>query len=287
MEGSLDNVTAAAELPFDGGFKFSRASAKFAANSSRGSTEASVKISDGEILKVEADAKTAVVEDLILLSKAFSNPNAEAAQAAAESARTGKKKSRAPRRRRRSPRRAGRGRTFSPRKTLRLSGISERNRRPGEIGTVFMDSRAVLSGAEASFISDGSKLSLELSKAGILGASLTGELEASFDANAEIPYKIPAMSARLENFEASKIFSDAKNPPASGVFEASISARGSGNNASHLFKYLTGTATLKSAGGVLRLLSPDTAAGATADIAGTALKITGAILDKTTGRFPE
>lgn len=36
--------------------------------------------------------KPPVVEDLMLLSKAFSNPNAEAAQAAAESARTGKKK---------------------------------------------------------------------------------------------------------------------------------------------------------------------------------------------------
>lgn len=284
VEGALDNVTATAELPFDGGFKFSRASAKFAANSSRGRTEASVKISDGEILTVEADAKTAVVEDLMLLSKAFSNPNAEAAQAAAESARTGKKKIARPAEASPKPAQNGeRADIFAAKDSKAFWHFGKKIDARAKIGTVFMDSRAVLSGAEASFVSDGSKLSLKLSKAGILGASLTGELEASFDANAEIPYKIPAMSARLENFEASKIFADAKNPPASGVFEASISARGSGNNAPHLFKYLTGTATLKSAGGVLRLLSPDTAAGATADIAGTALKITGAILDKNNG----
>ena len=263
VEGALDNVTATAELPFDGGFKFSRASAKFAANSSRGRTEASVKISDGEILTVEADAKTAVVEDLMLLSKAFFNPNAEAAPKPAQS--------------------GERADIFAAKDSKAFWHFGKKIDARAKIGTVFMDSRTVLSGAEASFVSDGSKLSLELSKAEILGASLTGGLEASFDANAEIPYKIPAMSARLENFEASKIFADAKNPPASGVFEASISARGSGNNAPHLFKYLTGTATLKSAGGVLRLLSPDTAAGATADIAGTALKITGAILDKNNG----
>ena len=284
VEGALDNVTATVELPFDGGFKFSRASAKFAANSSRGRTEASVKISDGEILTVEADAKTAVVEDLMLLSKAFSNPNAEAAQAAAESARTGKKKIARPAEASPKPAQNGeRADIFAAKDSKAFWHFGKKIDARAKIGTVFMDSRAVLSGAEASFVSDGSKLSLKLSKAGILGASLTGGLEASFDANAEIPYKIPAMSARLENFEASKIFADAKNPPASGVFEASISARGSGNNAPHLFKYLTGTATLKSAGGVLRLLSPDTAAGATADIAGTALKITGAILDKNNG----
>ena len=283
VEGALDNATAAVELPFDGGFKFSRASAKFAANSSRGRTEASVKISDGEVLKVEADAKTAVVEDLMLLSKAFSNPNAEAAQAA-ESARTGGKKIARPAEAAPKPAQSGeRADIFAVKDSKAFWHFGKKIDARVKIGTVFIDSRAVLSGAEASFISDESGLSLKLSKAEILGASLTGELEASFDANAEIPYKIPAMSARLKNFEASKIFADAKNPPASGVFEASISARGSGNNASHLFKYLTGTASLKSSGGVLRLLSPDTAAGATADIAGTALKITGAILDKNDG----
>lgn len=285
VEGALDNVSASAELPLENGFKFSRVSAKLEANSSRGRTEASVKISGGNgALKVDADAKSAVVEDLMLLSKAFSNPNAAAAQAAGESAQTGRKKIVRPAEASPKPgQEEERADIFAAKDPKAFWDFGKKIEARARIGDVFMDSRPVLSDAEASFESDESRLALKLSKASVLGAALDGELEASFDANAEIPYKIPGMSARLKNFEASKIFADAKNPMISGVFEASISARGGGNNARHLFKYLTGAAALKSPGGVVRLLPADTAAGATADIAGTALKITGAILDKNGG----
>ena len=138
----------------------------------------------------------------------------------------------------------------------------------------------MFSDAKAVFTADESALSLNLEKADLLGSSLTAKLEAAFDAGAATPYKISALSAKIKNFESAKIFADAENPMVSGVFDAEISAYGAGNNAAHLFQYLTGEAVLKSSGGHLRLIDKNTSAGATANLAGTALKITGAILKR-------
>ena len=220
----------------------------------------------------------------MILAKAFSNPNAEASQIAASGS-NGKKKIVRPREAKEIGSQSTREKSdiFAPKDSKAFWNFGRKIRANAKIGEVLMDARILLSNADISLSADESLLCLKISKAALLDASLSGDAEIFFDAAAAAPYTARKISAKLENFESSKIFADEKYPLLSGLFNASISASGSGNNASHLFQYLTGSAEIKGSGGRLLLLKPDTVAGATAGLAGTALKITGAVLDKKEG----
>lgn len=281
-EGTLDNVSATLEAPFGKNFAVSKLVAELTAKSIRGQTDAIVKIDFSDILKIDFDAKSAVVEDAMLLSKAFANPNADAAKAARENAATGKRKIVRPQKAVASQKKSASKSSdiFAPKDSKAFWYIGRKIDATAKVGTILMDARPILSNANAVFKSDATSLWLDLSKASLLGSSLSGKLSASFDSSASIPYKISTFSANLKNLQAAKIFAKAKKPLVEGIFSAHISAIGSGNNASHLLQYLVGEASLTSSGGRLNLLDSETAAGATANLAGTALKITGAILKK-------
>lgn len=280
-QGTLDNIEVSAQVPVGKDFKISEIAANLSGNSTRGHTEASLKIGQtAETLKLDADAKSVVVEDLLLLSKAFSNPNAQAVKAADESTADRKKIVRPQPPKSASASAAKKTDFFAPKDAKAFWYVGKKIDVTAMVGTISYGARTVFSDAKAVFTADESALSLNLEKADLLGSSLTAKLEAAFDAGAATPYKISALSAKIKNFESAKIFADAENPMVSGVFDAEISAYGAGNNAAHLFQYLTGEAVLKSSGGHLRLIDKNTSAGATANLAGTALKITGAILKR-------
>lgn len=283
-DGVLDNVQAEISAPIGENFKITEAAAEYTSNSVRGKTSATLKVSDSDFLDINLDAKTFVVEDAMILAKAFSNPNAEASQIAASGS-NGKKKIVRPREAKEIGSQSTRGKSdiFAPKDSKAFWNVGRKIRANAKIGEVLMDARILLSNADISLSADESLLCLKISKAALLDASLSGDAEIFFDASAAAPYTARKISAKLENFESSKIFADEKYPLLSGLFNASISASGSGNNASHLFQYLTGSAEIKGSGGRLLLLKPDTVAGATAGLAGTALKITGAVLDKKEG----
>lgn len=283
-DGVLDNVQAEISAPIGKNFKITEAAAEYTSNSVRGKTSATLKVSDSDFLDINLDAKTFVVEDAMILAKAFSNPNAEASQIAASGS-NGKKKIVRPREAKEIGSQSTRGKSdiFAPKDSKAFWNVGRKIRANAKIGEVLMDARILLSNADISLSADESLLCLKISKAALLDASLSGDAEIFFDASAAAPYTARKISAKLENFESSKIFADEKYPLLSGLFNASISASGSGNNASHLFQYLTGSAEIKGSGGRLMLLKPDTVAGATAGLAGTALKITGAVLDKKEG----
>ena len=283
-DGVLDNVQAEISAPIGKNFKITEAAAEYTSNSVRGKTSATLKVSDSDFLDINLDAKTFVVEDAMILAKAFSNPNAEASQIAASGS-NGKKKIVRPREAKEIGSQSTRGKSdiFAPKDSKAFWNVGRKIRANAKIGEVLMDARILLSNADISLSADESLLCLKISKAALLDASLSGDAEIFFDASAAAPYTARKISAKLENFESSKIFADEKYPLLSGLFNASISASGSGNNASHLFQYLTGSAEIKGSGGRLLLLKPDTVAGATAGLAGTALKITGAVLDKKKG----
>lgn len=283
-DGVLDNVQAEISAPIGKNFKITEAAAEYTSNSVRGKTSATLKVSDSDFLDINLDAKTFVVEDAMILAKAFSNPNAEASQIAASGS-NGKKKIVRPREAKEIGSQSTRGKSdiFAPKDSKAFWNVGRKIRANAKIGEVLMDARILLSNADISLSADESLLCLKISKAALLDASLSGDAEIFFDASAAAPYTARKISAKLENFESSKIFADEKYPLLSGLFNASISASGSGNNASHLFQYLTGSAEIKGSDGRLLLLKPDTVAGATAGLAGTALKITGAVLDKKEG----
>lgn len=285
-EGVLDNVQAEISAPFGENFKITEASAEYTSNSTRGKTSATLKISDSDFIDINLDAKTFVVEDAMILAKAFSNPNAEASQIAASESR-GKKKIVRPSEAKAtggtSAAASGKSDIFAPKDSKAFWNLGRKIRANAKTGEVLMDARVLLSNADISLSADESLLRLKISRASLLDASLSGDAEIFFDASAAAPYTARKILAKLENFESSKIFADEKYPLLSGLFNASISASGSGNNASHLFQYLTGNAEIKGSNGRLLLLKPDTVAGATAGLAGTALKITGAVLDKKEG----
>ena len=285
-EGVLDNVQAEISAPIGENFKITEASAEYTSNSTRGKTSATLKISDSDFIDINLDAKTFVVEDAMILAKAFSNPNAEASQIAASESR-GKKKIVRPSEAKAtggtSAAASGNSDIFAPKDSKAFWNLGRKIRANAKIGEVLMDARVLLSNADISLSADESLLRLKISRASLLDASLSGDAEIFFDASAAAPYTARKILAKLENFESSKIFADEKYPLLSGLFNASISASGSGNNASHLFQYLTGNAEIKGSNGRLLLLKPDTVAGATAGLAGTALKITGAVLDKKEG----
>lgn len=283
-DGVLDNVQAEISAPIGENFKITEAAAEYTSNSVRGKTSATLKVSDSDFLDINLYAKTFVVEDAMILAKAFSNPNAEASQIAASGS-NGKKKIVRPREAKEIGSQSTRGKSdiFAPKDSKAFWNVGRKIRANAKIGEVLMDARILLSNADISLSADESLLCLKISKAALLDASLSGDAEIFFDASAAAPYTARKISAKLENFESSKIFADEKYPLLSGLFNASISASGSGNNASHLFQYLTGSAEIKCSGGRLLLLKPDTVAGATAGLAGTALKITGAVLDKKEG----
>ncbi len=283
-DGVLDNVQAEISAPIGKNFKITEAAAEYTSNSVRGKTSATLKVSDSDFLDINLDAKTFVVEDAMILAKAFSNPNAEASQIAASGS-NGKKKIVRPREAKEIGSQSTREKSdiFAPKDSKAFWNVGRKIRANAKIGEVLMDARILLSNADISLSADESLLCLKISKAALLDASLSGDAEIFFDASAAAPYTARKISAKLENFESSKIFADEKYPLLSGLFNASISASGSGNNSSHLFQYLTGSAEIKGSGGRLLLLKPDTVAGATAGLAGTALKITGAVLDKKEG----
>ncbi len=149
-----------------------------------------------------------------------------------------------------------------------------------DIGSLISNNSPFLKDLKLRINSTSTRLDVSEFSCSPYGAHLTGATSITFDSQAKIPYKLTPSKISVESFEVSELFADKDNPTLSGVFDATVSVSGVGNNAEHLANYLTGNAVLKSRkGGTLRLLNKNEIAGKSASILGGIFKITGKILD--------
>lgn len=126
-----------------------------------------------------------------------------------------------------------------------------------------------------------SKNDLKLSKFSgkALDAVFSGASSLTFDAKREIPYTLESTKFKLTGLDVAKIFANKSTPPVTGIFNADFNVSGKGNNIQHLLQYAVGGVNISSTGGgVIRILDKNSTAGAGASMAGNILKITGKLL---------
>lgn len=255
--------------------------AKVEIKTTSGETRASADVKNADVLEVKLDAPSVVVEDVLALAGAFSNPNYTEESAQTTSASGGKKR----------PIARPSLDALSESKTSAADSIAKKDAKAFwyfgknvsvdvSAGYVVSKGKTLLEKFAASATATESALTLKKFSGQLLGASFDGSANADFDAKREIPYRLEKTGFRLTALQAANIFDNKKLPPVEGVFSANFSVEGAGNNVQHLLQYATGSATVQSdGGGKIRVLDKNSAAGAGASVVGNALSIAGQLLN--------
>ena len=247
--------------------------AKLSIKSTLGETKASAKLSLGAEISLDADAPSIVVDDIALLAGAFKNPNYTEKQPEAGKSQRVEKPALA------VVAESKKADSFAKKDTKAFWDFGKTIAASAKVGKAVFGGKTVLEKLDAKAAATESKLELSKLSLRAFGADFAGAAAVSFDAKREIPYELDATKLAMSNLEVSEFFADKNKPPMSGIFDASIELKGSGNNAEHLAKYLTGNAEIKSkSGGTIRILDKNSDAGAAAAIAGNALSIAGQLL---------
>lgn len=247
--------------------------AKLSIKSTLGETKASAKLSLGAGISLDADAPSIVVDDIALLAGAFKNPNYTEKQPEAGKSQRVEKPALA------VVAESKKADSFAKKDTKAFWDFGKTIAASAKVGKAVFGGKTVLEKLDATAATTESKLELSKLSLRAFGADFAGAAAVSFDAKREIPYELAATKLAMSNLEVSEFFADKNKPPMSGIFDASIELKGSGNNAEHLAKYLTGNAEIKSkSGGTIRILDKNSDAGAAAAIAGNALSIAGQLL---------
>lgn len=247
--------------------------AKLSIKSTLGETKASAKLSLGAGISLDADAPSIVVDDIALLAGAFKNPNYIEKQPEAGKSQRIEKPALA------AVSESKKADSLAKKDAKAFWNFGKNLTASAKVGKAVFGGKTVLEKLDAKASATDSKLEVSKLSLRAFGADFAGAAAVSFDAKREIPYELSATKLAMSNLEVSEIFADKTKPPMSGVFDAAIELKGSGNNAEHLAKYITGNAEIKSkSGGTIRILDKNSDAGAAAAIAGNALSIAGQLL---------
>lgn len=247
--------------------------AKLSIKSTLGETKASAKLSLGDAISLDADAPSIVVDDIALLAGAFKNPNYTEKQPEAGKSQRVEKPALA------AVSESKKADSLAKKDAKAFWNFGKNLTASAKVGKAVFGGKTVLEKLDAKASATESKLEVSKLSLRAFGADFAGAAAVSFDAKREIPYELSATKLSMANIEVSGFFADKNKPPMSGIFDASMELKGSGNNAEHLAKYLTGNAEIKSkSGGTIRILDKNSDAGAAAAIAGNALSIAGQLL---------
>ena len=254
-------------------------SAKFTIKSTAGETNASANLKTDAEISLSLEAPSVVVDDILLLSGAFSNPNYT--KESAKPAEDGKSQ------RIIKPSLA----VLEDEKRQKADSIAKKDAKAFwyfgkdmalsvDAGNVVFKGSTMLEKFAAAASATASELKLSKFSGKFLGAEFGGASNITFDPAREIPYEMGETKFKLTGFEVSEIFADKSAPPMTGRFNAEFSVRGSGNNAQHLFEYLVGSGTIASdGGGYIRILDKNSVIGKSASIAGNVISFAGRLLN--------
>ena len=275
QNGKLEKAAINANAKFDGGFSKIYLTADLSANSTNGSTSAKAILEQTEDTKLDLDIKSAVFEDISLLTSAFSNPNEKAATAVAnansEKVAVVRPKSLE---------------AVSPEQNIISDAKDEKAfwdigrclYANVKLGRLLKDGAAMLENLSANAECTPGNLALKDFVGKLYSAEFSGSANLSFDKSRKAPYNLANTRISLKNLESSKLFADSEKPMITGEFSAQLDLEGSGNNMKHLGAYLLGSASLSGSGGTLRLIDTSTQEGALTSIAGSAMRIAGMFL---------
>ncbi len=147
-----------------------------------------------------------------------------------------------------------------------------------KLGKFLSSGRTVFEKFSATLEVSPSALNLKNASMFLYGASVSADLCAKFDSKNPAPYSVRNAKISAKGIDISQIFADPSDAPFTGIFDVSAVADSQGNNISHLAQFATFKASLGSrGGGSIRIIDEDSAAGATASAASTALKLAGGI----------
>ena len=270
VDGSIDSLSA--NLKYSG----SEASANISAKSTRGETNAKADVKFGAEISAVVDAKSIVVEDVMLLAAAFKNDSSQASELS-RSAEAGKSQKIA---RPDISAAAQKSDTLAKKDSSAFWYQDKPFSADLKIGEVFKDGKILLKNFAAAVAAKKASLALKKFEGSVFGAKFSGTSNITFNAKRAVPYELEKSSFTMTSFEISQVFANAKNPPISGVYDISATVSGTGNNAEHLFTYIVGSGTAKSSsGGHITVLEKGSLAGTGAAVAGSVLRITGELLD--------
>ena len=252
-------------------------SATLVVKSTRGESDTQIKLDNTENLYFDFIAKSLVLEDIITLAGAFSNPN--------YIEENGKVK---------QPEKGRSQRIIKPNlATLQPKddSIAKPDKKAfwdidknisinAKIEKLFSKGSLILEKFNTGLTATSNNLNLSKFNGILMSANLSGSALLTFDSTKKTPYELKTTSFRCEDFDASKIFADKENPMLTGIFDANLKLNGSGYNAEHLLKYLCGEAEITSdKSGVIRLLDKNSLTGRTTNLAGNIFKLTGKLLN--------
>lgn len=282
--GTVDKLDAQLSATYPQDFSAFDAAVKIALKGIYGDTSANMKVSYGKDISATLNAESIAVEDILTLSQAFKNPTYAESEPEGGEDNANKKKIVRPQE----------AETASARDNLkvlqRADTIAKKDSKAfwdtgrkiyvaADIAKILKGSEVFAENANMKFLAEPSLLSLEKLSLKLAGAPVDIKAGISFDANADIPYLIKDATATMKGFEVSSLFNNSQRPPMTGLFSATATFEGSGNNAEHLLKYITGSAKLSAKNGILHVLDEDSVAAKGSAIAGNALKIAGRLLN--------
>ena len=243
--------------------------------STRGNSNAKIKFANTQNLSLNLLAESLVLEDLMVLAGAFTNPNyvdeTVKQKEVGKSQRIIKPSSDALQTRADSLAIADKKAIWDIGKNISVDA---------KINKFISKGSTLLENFNISLTANPSELNLSKFDGTLMASKLTGGALLTFDSTKKTPYELKTTSFMCDNLDVSKVFADKENPMLTGIFDANIKLYGTGNNAEHLLKYLCGEAVITSENsGIIRLLDQKSLAGKGANLAGSIFKITGKLLN--------
>ena len=229
-------------------------------NSTRGTTKISANAQKSEKISTNINAERIIVEDIIVLKDAFTNPLFIEKT-------DGKKKKFA---------RPDEAYKQSPLESLQqkdskafwncATDISATTK----IDELLLSGKSALKDFSASFDISDKSMSISKLTSKMLDGTLSGEIKIRFDELKQMPYCLEKSAIKLENFSFEKL---SEEDFLTGTYNANASISGNGINIRHLLNYIVGNVSIQAKNGSIRLINESSDIGQKISIAHSAAKL--------------
>ncbi len=282
--GSL-NADIVSQNPLD--FEAPNADIKLNINGIYGESIANLKLEVTDKITAILNGKSIVLEDFISIASAFSNPTYDNTSTA--SLKDGKIKhiKRPPEAKKYSKevstkdnlKLLERSDTIAKKDTKAIWDLGKNILATVKIDELLKDGRVLFSNVNSKLESTSEKLVLNDFSMNFYDAPLTASAHLFFDKNSTVPYTLSKTNISMQNFEISKIFANQDNPAMTGVFSATATLSGNGNNIEHLAQYIVGSGKFTANKGTLHILDKNSVVSKGSEIAGGAIKLASKLLN--------
>jgi len=279
VSGVIDRAQINADAAFKDGFAFSKADASFRINSTLGETSGTAQFELLQASKIKLDVKSAVVEDLQLFAKLFSNPLIQTQSATQPSGAKIAGKDIPSSRKVLEP-------GYDTKKTAAQAAAKD-EKAFWDAGfeadaalsaqKIIQNGKPIVENAAASAKLRANSIDLESLSAKVAGADLKAVAALVYVKENKLPYELKKSTLKISKLPVGE-FSSSSSPMLEGNFDVDLALYGIGANAQNLANRLCGSAVAKSETGTVRLIDKNTVTGQVTNVAGTILQIGGSLL---------